>query len=73
MVAWAVWTNRNKLRVGGVKKSSQQVVSGAMDFLEEFQEGACIVSKLSPSIQTCWIPSLPSSYKINVDGAVFAA
>lgn len=72
MVAQAVWTNQNKLRVGGVKKSSYQVVYGAMDFLVEFQEGVYVVSELSPSIQTRWIPPLPNKYKINVNGAVFA-
>ena len=41
MVAWAVWTNRNKFRVGGVKKSSQQVAYGALEFLVKFQECSC--------------------------------
>nr|XP_023888919.1 uncharacterized protein LOC112000982 [Quercus suber] len=73
MVAWAVWTNRNKLKVGGVKKSSQQVVYGALDFLAEFQEGGCTVFVLSTNNQTNWLPPPPTRYKINVDGAVFAA
>ena len=36
MVAWVAWTNRNKFRVGGVKKSSQQVAYDALEFLAEF-------------------------------------
>ena len=47
-----MWTNRNKLRVRGVKKSSQQVVDGVMDFLAEFQDGVCTIFELSPGIQT---------------------
>ena len=36
MVAWAVWTNQDKFRVGSVKKSSQQVAYDALEFLMEF-------------------------------------
>nr|POE65564.1 hypothetical protein CFP56_71207 [Quercus suber] len=64
MVAWAVWTNRNKLKVGGVKKSSQQVVYGALEFLAEFQEGGCTVFVLSTNNQTNWLPPPPTSKKL---------
>ena len=52
MVAWTIWTNWNKIRVGGAKKSSQQVVYSALDFLAEFQEGVCAASVPSSSNQT---------------------
>lgn len=73
MEAWAVWTNRNNFKVGGVKKSSQQVVYGALDFLAEFQECGCAAFGPSRKTQTSWTPPPPTKYKINVDGAVFAA
>ena len=73
MVAWAVWTNWNKFRVGGVKKSSQQVVYGALDFLAKFQECGCAASGPSTKTQTSWTPPPHTRYKINVDSVVFVA
>ena len=73
MVAWVVWTNQNKFRVGSVKKSSQQVAYDALEFLMEFQESNCVASSLSTTTQFSWTPPPPTRYKINVDGAVFAA
>ena len=73
MVAWAVWTNWNKFSVWGVKKSSQQVVYGALDFLAKFQECGCAASGPSTKTQTSWTPPPHTRYKINVDGVVFVA
>ena len=73
MVAWAVWTNQDKFRVGSVKKSSQQVAYDALEFLMEFQESNCVASSLSTTTQFSWTPPPPTRYKINVDGVVFAA
>ena len=55
------------------KKNDHQVVYGALEFLAEFQEGGCAASVPSTNNQTSWMPPLPTRYKINVDGAVFAA
>ena len=73
MVAWAVLTNRNRFRVGGVKKSSQQVAYVASEFLVKFQECNGAASGPSTTTQTSWTPLPPTRYKINVDGVVFAA
>ena len=73
MGAWVVWTNRNKFKVGGVKKSSQQVAYDALEFLAEFQESNCVASGPSTTTQFSWTPPPPTRYKINVDGTVFAA
>lgn len=37
MIAWALWTNRNECRTGGVKKPSQVLLQGALNYLMEYQ------------------------------------
>ena len=56
-----------------MKKSSQQLVHGALDYLFEYQEGVVEVSKPSPSLPVCWCPPPRDRYKINVDSAVFTS
>lgn len=37
MVAWAMWTDRNKVKNGGEKNSSRAVVDYALEYLREYQ------------------------------------
>ena len=37
VVAWAIWSNRNECRNGGVKKSCQALLQGALEYLDEYQ------------------------------------
>nr|POE51305.1 hypothetical protein CFP56_71657 [Quercus suber]POE99141.1 hypothetical protein CFP56_76360 [Quercus suber] len=73
IVAWALWTNRNEIRTGGVKKSSQKLVTGALHYLAEYQE--CVREPEKPrSVLPAHLKLLPSNkFKINVDGAMFAS
>lgn len=73
MVAWVEWMNRNSVRNGGTKKSSQQLVCGALEYLPEYQEGVREVTEPSPRSPIHWSPPLLDKFKINVDGTVFAS
>ena len=37
VVAWALWSNRNECRNGGVKKSCQALLQGAVEYLDAYQ------------------------------------
>ena len=36
MISWMLWTNRNEVRNGGVKKSGKAVIHGALNYLGEY-------------------------------------
>ena len=73
MIAWAMWTNRNKVRNGEDKKSSGALVDSALEYLREYQL-CCEKPVATPTKeQPKWRPPQQGRYKINVDGAVFAA
>nr|POE61799.1 hypothetical protein CFP56_59513 [Quercus suber] len=38
MVAWAIWTNRNERRHGGVMKFATRIGIEALEYLAEYQE-----------------------------------
>ena len=42
MISWMLWTNRNEVRNGGVKKSGQAVIHGALNYLGEYQSGQAV-------------------------------
>ena len=68
-----MWMNRNSVRNGGMKKSSQQLVYKALEYLSKYQEGVREVTKPSLISPIHWSPPLLDKFKINVDGAVFAS
>lgn len=37
MVAWAIWTNRNESRHGGVKKNNRALLQWLLDYLENIK------------------------------------
>ena len=36
VVAWVLWSNRNECRNGGVKKSCQALLQGAVEYLDAY-------------------------------------
>ena len=59
VVAWAIWSNRNECRNGGVKKSCQALLQGALEYLDEYQ--AFVedpVSSKQPAEVVKWMPPL---------------
>ena len=73
MISWVMWNNRNEVRNGGVKKNGQSVIHGALDYLGEYQTSQAVPFMQKTKCPATWTPPPPNSYKINVDGAVFAA
>ncbi|XP_075665081.1 uncharacterized protein LOC142634682 [Castanea sativa] len=72
--AWALWYNRNEVRLGGVRKAGHVLLRGAVQYVEEYYA----VYELSPTPlipaahRKTWSPLLDHSYKVNVDGATFS-
>lgn len=72
--AWAMWGNRNEIRMGGQHKSGQALVLWAAQYLEEFY----VATGFDPDTSSLciqgalWTPPLGSMYKKNVDGVVFS-
>ena len=73
MISWKLWSNRNEVRNGGVKKTGQAVIHGALDYLVEYQSSQAGEIMQKTKCPTSWTPPPLNAYKINVDGAVFAA
>ena len=38
-IAWALWHNRNKVRLGGARKSRMAIVNWAAQYIEEYSSG----------------------------------
>ena len=73
MISWGLWNNRNEVRNGGAKKKVQAVIFGALDYLMEYQSSEAATIMQEVKCPASWSPPPPNSYKINVDGAFFAA
>lgn len=50
-----------------------QLIHGALDYLGEYQSSQAVPFMQKTKCPATWTPPPPNSYKINVDGAVFAA
>ena len=74
-IAWALWFNRNEIKLGGVRKAGKDVVRWATQYLEGYwltikrEQPALVVIERVVS----WLPPWANWFKINVDGAVFAS
>ena len=71
--AWALWGNRNEVRLGCQRKSGLPLGQKAVQFLEEYYAATSTATGASmPSIQQIsWVPPQELVYKANVDGVVF--
>ena len=64
--AWALWHNRNEVRLGGVRKSGTVLLQWALQYLEEFYAASDLPSTSSGLVvqgQT-WSPLMGHSYKV---------
>lgn len=71
MVTWPIWTNRNEVRNGGVRKGCRALYHGAMDYLGEYQASPVKLATSTPVLASHWTLPPHMRYKMNVDGAVF--
>ena len=72
MIAWGMWYNRNVVRHGSAHQLAKLVIHKARMLIDEDQATNHNVTQWREGLEARW--SLPgvSSYKVNVDVAVFA-
>ena len=70
-MAWCMWYNRNKTRLGSTRQTSQQVIHKARSLLEEFRLAHLTRPHLKEHADARWVPPLHSWYKVHSDAAVF--
>ena len=73
MIAWATWSNWNKVINGEDKKSNGALVDSALEYLMEYQVYCEKPTVAQTKEQPKWRPPQHGRYKINIDGAMFAA
>lgn len=72
MVAWSIWTRRNKLRAKQQVWDVSDTIKNAKDLLQEFRDVQSL--SLRPLVQrevVRWKPPSSGLFKINFDGALF--
>ena len=74
MLCWGIWKYRNERRHGGVRITGLAIVRSSLRMLDKFQIANEKPQPLraSTTMEAKWCPPQPGSYKVNVDGAVFA-
>ena len=72
MIAWCMWYNRNAVRHGSTFQSAQQVIQKAWMLISKFQAANHLVTQWREDLEARWTIPAISSYKVNVDGVVFA-
>ena len=75
-IAWALWTNRNEVIHGKLRRTSLLLVDWCRSYLEEYWATSnTLLTQLTPQTQVevkC-SPLIFPLYKINVDAAIFSA
>ena len=73
MVAWAIWNRRNNLRLGKPAAPLSELIPQAQDRLRKFKlyNFSTIIPMGRPP--TSWQAPNSNTYKVNFDGALFAA
>ena len=72
MIAWSIWTRRNKLRVKQPVWDVGDTIKKAKELLQEFHDVQQPSTRMPrPREEVVWKPPSPSLFKINFDGATF--
>ena len=72
-IVWALWTNRNGVHHGRLRKAGPMLFSWCKHYLDEYWDVSCSPLKASPHMEVNWSPPRYPLYKINVNGIVFSA
>ena len=73
MVLWALWNRRNNLRLGKNAENLDQLLQRARARVSEFPQHNTARGATGGTQTAKWQPPGPGQYKVNVDGALFAA
>ncbi|KAL0010668.1 hypothetical protein SO802_005776 [Lithocarpus litseifolius] len=71
-VAWCMWYNRNKTRLGSPRQTSHEIIHKARSILEDFQLAHLARPCLKDQTDARWSPPSHPWYKVNTDAAVFS-
>ena len=72
VVAWFIWTQRNKLRLNEKGVPRDKLFETARSYLSDFQSKIQETKVQQRKENTKWIPPRVGIYKANYDGAMFA-
>ncbi|XP_075650197.1 uncharacterized protein LOC142620773 [Castanea sativa] len=75
-IAWALWTNRNEVIHGKLRKTGPLLVDWCRSYLEEYWATSNTpLTQLTEQtqVEVKWSPPIFPLYKINVDVAIFSA
>ncbi|KAK9266561.1 hypothetical protein L1049_021494 [Liquidambar formosana] len=72
MILWAIWWNRNMLVFEGVQSGAREIVDMARCLLIDYTNALQDHKAINNSMQIKWHPPPIGSFKVSVDGAIFA-
>ncbi|KAK9270392.1 hypothetical protein L1049_025971 [Liquidambar formosana] len=72
MTMWALWNGRNRFVFEGIRDEPTVVVNKAASIWTDFCAAAAGQGSSVPLPRARWQPPCRGTYKINVDGAIFA-
>lgn len=68
-IVWALWTDRNEIRHGGLKKNGKQIFHWCTQYLDEHWVACVILVKKPQVVKQKWVPLIGLTYNVNMDGA----
>ena len=71
-VAWCMWYNRNKTRLGSTKQTCHEIIHKARSILDDFQLAHPARPLFKEQADPCWITPSHPWYKVNIDAAIFS-
>ena len=71
-VAWCMWYNRNKTRLGSTKQTCHEIIHKARSILDDFQLAHPAQPLFKEQADPRWIPLSHPWYKVNIDAAIFS-
>lgn len=71
IMAWSLWTYRNALNHGALRKNASKISGEVSEYIKEFRQENQSTSKPSKPPKSQWSPLNCGWHKINVDEAVF--
>ena len=69
----ALWTNKNDVCHGGLKKNRKQNFHWCTQYFDEYWAATAIQIKCNQPLESKWVPPIDLVYKVNVDGVVFSS
>lgn len=72
-MVWALWTNKNDICNGDLRKNGKQIFHWCTQYLDEYWAATATPIKYNLPLESRWVPPVDLVYKVNVDGAVFSS